>query len=163
MSLLKTHRARQPINGVILAISLADLMSLDDQKLEAHVTEIRSRLREIHETLKIQFPVYLLFTKADLVSGFMDYFGDFDEARRRKVWGATFQTADRNKNMVGEAAGRIRRAGKTLAEEMPDRLQEEADPVARIAIFGFPAQFGALKEPNCRVCRPASSIRLAAR
>ncbi|RWE65905.1 type VI secretion system membrane subunit TssM [Mesorhizobium sp.] len=145
LSLLKRHRTRQPINGVILAISLADLMSLDDRQLDVHVVEIRSRLREIHETLKIQFPVYLLFTKADLVAGFMDYFGGFDEQRRRKVWGATFQTADRSKNMVGEAPAEFDALAKRLAEEIADRLQEEADPVARIAIFGFPAQFGALK------------------
>ncbi|MFC3321613.1 type VI secretion system membrane subunit TssM [Mesorhizobium cantuariense] len=145
LSLLKRFRNRQPINGVILAISLADLISLDDQQLDAHVVEIRSRLREIHETLKIQFPVYLLFTKADLVSGFMDYFGSFDEQRRRKVWGATFQTADRSRNMAGEAPAEFDALAKRLAEEMADRLQEEADPVARISIFGFPAQFGALR------------------
>ncbi|TJV46538.1 MAG: type VI secretion system membrane subunit TssM, partial [Mesorhizobium sp.] len=136
LSLLKGYRTRQPINGVILAISLADLISLDDRQLAVHVVEIRSRLREIHETLKIQFPVYLLFTKADLVSGFMDYFGGFDEQRRRKVWGATFQTADRSKNMAGEAPAEFDALAKRLAEEMADRLQEEADPVARIAIFG---------------------------
>ncbi|RUX47304.1 type VI secretion system membrane subunit TssM, partial [Mesorhizobium sp. M7A.F.Ca.US.014.04.1.1] len=34
---------------------------------------------------------------------------------------------------------------KQLADEMADRLQEETDPVTRISIFGFPAQFGALK------------------
>ena len=145
MSLLKKYRTRQPINGVILAISLADLISFDDQQLDAHIVEIRSRLREIYETLKIQFPVYLLFTKADLVSGFMDYFGGFDEPRRRKVWGATFQTADRDRNMAAEAPAEFDALAKRLAEEMADRLQEEADPVARISIFGFPAQFGALK------------------
>ncbi|WP_256750120.1 type VI secretion system membrane subunit TssM [Mesorhizobium sp. Mes31] len=145
LSLLKKYRTRQPINGVILAISLADLISLDDQQLDAHVVEIRSRLREIHETLKIQFPVYLLFTKADLLSGFMDYFGGFDEPRRRKVWGATFQTADRTKNMAAEAPAEFDALARRLVEEMPDRLQEEADPVARISVFGFPAQFGALK------------------
>lgn len=145
LGLLKRQRTRQPINGVILAISLADLVGFDDQQLEAHVTEIRSRLRELHETLKIQFPVYLVFTKADLVTGFMDYFGDFDEARRRKVWGATFQTADRTKNMAGEAPAEFDGLAKRLAEEVADRLQDEADPVTRIALFGFPAQFGALK------------------
>ncbi|WP_027035535.1 type VI secretion system membrane subunit TssM [Mesorhizobium ciceri] len=146
LSLLKRARTRQPINGVILTISLADLINLDDPQLDAHVVEIRSRLREIHETLKVQFPVYLLFTKADLVSGFMDYFGGFDEPRRRKVWGATFQTGDRNKNMAAEAPAEFDALARRLAEEMPDRLQEEADPVARISVFGFPAQFGALKE-----------------
>ena len=77
LSLLKKHRTRQPINGVILAISLADLMAHAGQEPDAHVIEIRSRLQEIHEVLKIQFPVYVLFTKADLVSGFMEYFRRF--------------------------------------------------------------------------------------
>lgn len=144
LGLLKKYRTRQPINGVILAISVADLIGLNDQQLGAHVTEIRSRLRELYETLKIQFPVYLLFTKADLIAGFMDYFGDFDEARRRKVWGATFQTADRTRNMAGEAPVEFNALVERLAEEVVDRLQEETDPVARIAIFGFPAQVGAL-------------------
>ncbi|RUU65239.1 type VI secretion system membrane subunit TssM, partial [Mesorhizobium sp. M7A.T.Ca.TU.009.01.1.2] len=62
------------------------------------------------------------------------------------VWGATFQTTDRNKNMAAEAPAEFDTLARRLAEEIPDRLQEEADPVARISVFGFPAQFGALKE-----------------
>lgn len=143
LSLLKRHRTRQPINGVILAISLADLMA--DGEQAARVAEIRSRLQEIHAVLKVRFPVYVLFTKADLVSGFMETFGGFDEARRRKVWGATFQTAERGLNMVGEAPAEFDALVKRLSEEMSERLQAETDPVARIAIFGFAAQLGALK------------------
>ncbi|MGX5840906.1 type VI secretion system membrane subunit TssM [Mesorhizobium sp. ArgA1] len=143
LSLLKRHRTRQPINGVILAISLADLMA--DGGQAAHVAEIRSRLQEIHAVLKVRFPVYVLFTKADLVSGFMETFGGFDEARRRQVWGATFQTAERGLNMVGEAPAEFDALVKRLSEEMSERLQAESDPVARIAIFGFAAQLGALK------------------
>ncbi|MER8433114.1 type VI secretion system membrane subunit TssM [Mesorhizobium caraganae] len=143
LSLLKRHRTRQPINGVILAISLADLMA--DGEQAARVTEIRSRLQEIHAVLKVRFPVYVLFTKADLVSGFMETFGGFDEARRRKVWGATFQTAERGLNMVGEAPAEFDALVKRLSEEMSERLQAETDPIARIAIFGFAAQLGALK------------------
>ena len=145
LSVLKKYRPRQPINGVVLAVSLADLMTLDRQALGAHAVEIRNRLREIHETLRIEFPVYMLFTKADLVSGFMEYFGGFDEARRRKVWGATFQNAERGRNMVGMAPAEFDALAERLSLETADRLQEEADPIARIAIFGFAAQFAALK------------------
>jgi type VI secretion system protein ImpL len=145
LSLLKKYRARQPINGVILAISLADLMTLNGQDLGAHAIEIRNRLQDIYEILKVRFPVYVLFTKADLVSGFMEYFGDFNETRRRKVWGATFQTGDRGRNMIGDVPTEFDALVKRLSEEATDRLYEEADPVARISIFGFAAQFGALK------------------
>jgi type VI secretion system protein ImpL len=146
LSLLKTYRAKQPINGVIVAISIEDLLKLDGQQLDEHASAIRKRLLELHQQLKIDFPVYGLFTKADLIAGFAEYFGNFTEARRRKVWGATFQTQDRKKNMVGEVPAEFDLLVRRLTEEVTDRLHEEADPIARIAIFGFPAQFALLKD-----------------
>jgi type VI secretion system protein ImpL len=143
---LKRHRPTQPFNGVILAISLHDLMTLDGQELGAHVAEIRNRLQEIHDVLKIEFPVYVVFTKADLIIGFMEYFAAFDEARRRQVWGTTFQTDDRTRNMVDEAPAGFDSLVARLSEDLPDRLSEEPDPRARIAIFGFPIQFASLKD-----------------
>ena len=62
-------------------------------EVDAHADAIRKRLNELHEELKIDFPVYAVFTKMDLVAGFTQYFADLDEARRQAVWGATFQTA----------------------------------------------------------------------
>ncbi|WEX10854.1 type VI secretion system membrane subunit TssM [Chelativorans sp. AA-79] len=146
LSLLKENRAKQPINGVILAISVEDLLKLDAQELSAHAAAIRKRLQEIHEQLKIDFPVYALFTKADLVAGFSEYFGSFTESRRRKVWGATFQTEDRSKNMVTQVPAEFDALVLRLSEELTDRLHEEPDPVARIAIFDFPGQFALLKD-----------------
>lgn len=146
LSLLKDNRPKQPINGVILAISLEDLVSLSNDELNAHANAIRKRLLELHQELKIDFPVYALFTKADLVQGFREYFGNFTETRRRKVWGATFQTEDRTKNLVAQVPEEFDALVKRLTEELPDRLHEEADPIARIAIFGFPGQFATLRD-----------------
>lgn len=146
LSLLKKYRARQPINGVIVAISLSDVMTSGDQELGAHAIEIRNRLQEIHETLKISFPVYVLFTKADLIAGFMECFGGLVETRRRMVWGATFQDADHKTNMVGTVPAEFDALVHRLAEQVPDRLQEEPDPVARVSIFDFAAQFASLKQ-----------------
>lgn len=146
LSLLKTHRPKQPINGVIMAISLEDIMKLDPAEIEQHAVAIRKRLLEIHQELKVDFPVYALFTKADLVAGFSEYFGNFTESRRRKVWGATFQTQDRKKNMVGEVPAEFDALVRRLTEEMTDRLHEEPDAISRIAIFGFPAQFASLRD-----------------
>jgi type VI secretion system protein ImpL len=146
LSLLRKHRARQPINGVIVAISLADVMSSSDQELDAHAVVIRNRLQEIHETLNIGFPVYVLFTKADLIAGFMESFGSLDETDRRMVWGTTFQGADRKANVVSEVPAEFDALVRRLSEDVPDRMQGEQDPVARIAIFSFAAQFASLKQ-----------------
>ncbi|MBH0237511.1 type VI secretion system membrane subunit TssM [Methylobrevis albus] len=147
LDLLKTHRPRQPINGVIVAISLDDIVRGSPAEVNAHADAIRKRLAELHDELKVDFPVYALFTKADLVAGFMEYFADLDETKRRMVWGATFQTADKNANMVGEVGPEIDLLVERLAERLPERMQDEPDLRARAMLFGFPAQVGALKKP----------------
>ncbi|HKD26542.1 MAG TPA: type VI secretion protein IcmF/TssM N-terminal domain-containing protein, partial [Xanthobacteraceae bacterium] len=63
LDLLKKNRPRQPINGVLVAISLEDLMTLAPADIAAHANAIRARLLELHERLKVDFPVYALFTK----------------------------------------------------------------------------------------------------
>lgn len=147
LALLKHNRAKQPINGVILAISVEDILTESPEELQAHANAIRKRLFELNQELRIDFPVYALFTKADLIEGFREYFENFTEQRRRKVWGATFQTDDRKKNMVGQVPAEFDALVRRLTEELPDRLHEEPDGIARIAIFGFPAQFAGLRAP----------------
>jgi type VI secretion system protein ImpL len=146
LAILKRHRPRQPVNGIIVAISLSDLMTLDGNELGTHVSAIRERLQEIRDALKIECPVYVLFTKADLVAGFREYFAGFDETRRWMVWGTTFPPKIEGGDPRGEVAGGFAALVARLAYETADRLQEEVDPFARTAIFGFPAQFGLLKE-----------------
>jgi len=146
LSGLKQHRPLQPLNGVILAISLHDLATLDGHELGVHTGEIRKRLDEIADTLKIDFPVYVLFTKADLISGFVEFFGNLNESHRQQVWGTTFPTDDRKRNMVGEAAAAFDRLANRIAGDVTDRLAATVDQQASAAIFGFPAQFIAFKE-----------------
>ena len=147
LDLLKKNRPLQPINGVMIAISLADIMSLPEQELSGHCTAIRDRLNELHEHLKIDFPVYVNFTKADLVPGFTEFFANLGEARRKMVWGATFQVKNRSENRVGDVGPEFDLLMERLSEEVADRLQEEVDPVARVKIYGFPSQMAGLRRP----------------
>lgn len=145
LDLLKSNRPRQPINGVIIAISLQDLLSLPQDQIAAHARALRARLVEIHDRLKVDFPVYALFTKADLVAGFAEYFSDLDENARKQVWGATFQTSDKTKNLVGQTPAEFDKLIARLSERLADRLQEEPAPAPRVALYGFPAQMASLK------------------
>ena len=146
LALLKKNRPRQPINGVIVAISLEDLMTVSAAELAAHATAIRARLLELHERLKVDFPVYAVFTKGDLVAGFMEYFAYLNEQGRQQVWGATFQTADKSRNMVSEVGVEYDALLERLSEETLDRLQDEPVPNTRVLLFGFPAQMARLKQ-----------------
>jgi type VI secretion system protein ImpL len=145
LDLLKKNRPRQPINGVIVAISVEDLLTLPAAEITAHANAIRARLLDLHQRLKVDFPVYALFTKTDLVAGFTEYFSYLNEAGRRQVWGATFQTATKKKNMVGEIPNQFDQLLEWLSEDTIDRLQEEPSPNYRVSLFGFPTQMARLK------------------
>jgi len=145
LDLLKKSRPRQPINGVLVAISIEDILTLPRQDLAAHAEAIRRRLLELHERLKVSFPVYALFTKADLVAGFSEYFSYLNEASRRQVWGATFQTADKKKNLIGDIPHEFDLLLERLSDETLDRLQDEPVPQHRVQLFGFAAQMARLK------------------
>ena len=145
LDLLKKHRPLQPINGVMIGISLADLMTLPEAEIAGHCAAIRKRLSELHNRLAVDFPVYVVFTKADLVNGFNEFFGALGEQRRRMVWGATFKVKNKAENKVGEAGDEFDLLMDRLSQEMADRLQEEGDPLSRARIFGFPSQMAAVK------------------
>jgi type VI secretion system protein ImpL len=147
LDLLQANRPRQPINGVVVAISVADILMASPEEIRAHATAVRKRLAELHEHLKVDFPVYTLLTKSDLVAGFMESFGGLSETARRMVWGHTFQTADRTRNMIGEASAEYDLLVERLNEQLPDRLQDEPTPAARVLVFGFPSQIATLKRP----------------
>jgi type VI secretion system protein ImpL len=147
LDLLKKNRPKQPINGVFVCISIEDVLSLQTAEVRAHADAIRARLMELHDQLKVDFPVYALFTKADLMSGFMEFFGHFNEADRKVVWGATFQTKDKTANLVNSVPEEFDLLIERLNHDVVDRIQEEPNPTARVQLLGFPSQVAALKEP----------------
>ncbi len=147
LDLLRKNRPKQPINGVFVCISIEDLLKLPEAQLRAHSDAIRSRLVELHDQLKVDFPVYALFTKADLISGFTEFFGTLTEEERRAVWGVTFQTNDKTANLVAQVPDEFDLLIERLNHEVVDRVQEEPTPQGKVQIFGFPSQISALKKP----------------
>lgn len=145
LDLLKSNRPRQPINGVMVAISVEDLLRCSPAEVNAHADAIRARLMELHTHLRVDFPVYALFTKVDLVAGFLEYFSNLNEQARRVVWGATFQTDDKTQNLVHEVGPEFDALIERLSLELPDRMQEEPTPGARVQVFAFPSQMAALR------------------
>ncbi len=147
LDLLKKHRRRRPINGVLVAISASDLMTLSDQDRLAHARAIKQRIQELDSHFGIRFPVYLLLTKCDLIAGFMEFFEDLGNDERAQVWGITLpldehadQPTDSQTFDTQFDALLARLDGRLLA-----RLHEERDLRRRSLIFGFPRQLASLK------------------
>src|SRR5699024_2740118 len=89
---------------------------------------------------------YVMFTKADLIAGFREYFASFSRSRRQLVWGATFQTTDRKTSTHESVPAEFDRLVARLSDEVIDRLSEEPDGISRIAIFNLPGQMALLRD-----------------
>jgi len=75
LDLLKKTRPKKPINGILLAISATDLQGNEEQIGEL-ATTLRERIDEVIARLELVVPVYLIITKCDLISGFVETFGE---------------------------------------------------------------------------------------
>jgi type VI secretion system protein ImpL len=144
LDLLKRFRPRQPLNGVIVTLSVYDLVHWNDDEIVRYAGHVRERVSELYAKLGVRLPIYLLVTKADLLAGFNEFFGEFDAERRAQVWGATFEPSEVAAAARGMAARFDREFAhleKRLYGLLPARLQEERDLQRRAAIYRFPQQF----------------------
>ena len=148
LDLLKKHRPRRPVNGVLITMSLWDLMTQTEEERSLHAKAIRQRIEELHTQFGIRFPIYMLFTKVDLVAGFNDYFATLSKEEREQVWGVTFPEQDPNNpsDVLARVAADFDDLLNRINAHLPRRLQEERDLTRRNAIFGFPQRMALLRE-----------------
>jgi type VI secretion system protein ImpL len=148
LRLLRRYRPRQPINGVIVALSTETLLTSDLVQIDSHAAAIRRRLAELKRMLGISVPIYFLLTKADLLSGFTEFFADLDAQGRRAVLGDTLDL-DAPVDQ-GEILAAFDRVTTAIWARLPRRLHDEADARRRSLLLAFPAQ---LAELRARVAR----------
>lgn len=145
LALLKTHRSRRPLNGVLLAISLPDILLRGEAERARHVAALRARLRDLIRTCGGELPVYVLVTKCDLVAGFTEFFDGLDEAGRAQVWGMTFPPGDEPAGALpGAFAQRFADLCGRLDQRLRDRAHAERSVARRGRIALFPREFAAI-------------------
>ena len=146
LDLLKKNRPRRPLNGVIVVVGMAELLTQNDAERHAHAKAIRQRIQELYQRLGVRLPVYFVVNKSDLLAGFNEFFDDLTPEERDQVWGTTFplETGE------GEAGG-VRRFDDEfgllearLQGQIDTKLARETNLERRERIFLFPHQFDAL-------------------
>lgn len=147
LRLLKKYRPRRPINGVIVTVSVTDLLQQTPAQREEQANTIRKRVQELHGELNIRFPIYVLVTKVDLLAGFMEFFGEYGKEERAQVWGATFPLSEKQDSpQLNSLNAEFSALEQRLNDRLVDRLQQERDVQKRALLYAFPQQFSSLKE-----------------
>jgi len=142
LRMLKKNRKRRPINGIIVAISIDELTRQSEVDRERAATAVTQRIQELYAQLGVRFPIYVMFTKCDLLSGFMEFYSDLDRHEREQVWGTTFPVSS---DPLQQTHTELELLQQQLQVRLVQRLQQERDPQRRNLIYNFPGLVNSAK------------------
>jgi type VI secretion system protein ImpL len=150
LQLLRKHRTRKPLNGMIAAIGIGDVVNASPEEIDTLAERMRARLEEVVNELRVSIPIYVLFTKCDLLEGFIEMFGGLRTTEREQILGFTVPLSRSSssaeqlfEDYFDELAENMR--GAALA-----RMGEERGGRARQRVYAFPEQFQAMRENLAR-------------
>ncbi len=141
---VKKYRAQRPIDGFVLIVNAAKILSADEREAEELAKTLRTRLDEVITRYKIKFPVYLVFTNADSIEGFRDSFSTSKKEDKTLVWGATIPI-DKSDNAQALFDAEYEILLNSLMKRRISRLSAPFPPVRQLRIFNFPLHFGSAR------------------
>jgi type VI secretion system protein ImpL len=129
----------------------------------ASARNLHDKLAAISQSLGISLPVYVLFTKADRIPYFLDYFQTLANEEAAQVLGATLPAGTGSGVYDEEQSAKLNAAFDqlyySLAEHRIDFLAREGDAQRVPGAYEFPREFRKLRNLVVRflldVCRPS--------
>jgi type VI secretion system protein ImpL len=144
---LRKFRSRRPLEGVVIALSVEDLISGSESDLEETAKTLRARADEVMSRLEMVLPLYVVLTKVDLLAGFVDFWGDLSKSARGQTWGASFGFEDELEEPEHMVATELDVLERVLHARMLARLGNEPLAEVRARILQFPLEFAGLRRP----------------
>lgn len=144
---IKKARPKRPLNGIIVTISIHDIISKTATQKSLQITAIKQRIQELNNHLQMKLPVYVIFSKMDMVAGFGSYFADLEKEDRKQIWG--FASPNRQGSPDALANWFDQEYAKlvtNLYQRVNHRLSRESSQQKRSLICEFPRQMQALQE-----------------
>jgi len=151
LRLLRKYRRDAPINGLMVAVAADELLGKESGEAAADARRMRSKLDELIREFGIQFPVYLLITKCDLIQGFTDFFGRLPKARLTELLGwtnASWDMGDVGQLLEGALTGLLERAENLR----PVFLRDEQNAAALRNVYLFPEELRVLTHNLAQYC-----------
>jgi len=150
-----TGRPQAP-RGVILCVDCERLLRpASDEAVAAMARGLRERLGEISQTLSVDLPVYVVFTKADRIGYFTEFFSNLTDAEVTQALGVTLPLAHSEQGIYAERESRrLTAAFDNLAASLGDArlpyLAREHNAAHLPEVYEFPREFAKLRHPLVR-------------
>ncbi|QKZ02388.1 type VI secretion protein IcmF/TssM N-terminal domain-containing protein [Pseudomonas eucalypticola] len=143
---LKKQRRKCAVNGIVLVVSLPDLLSRTAAKRQELAQDLTARIQEYSRHLQESPPVYLILSKIDQLPGFEQAFGGLDLGERQQPLGMTFGL-----NEIPQRG--LRNVLDTKLENLQVHVRRHVDAQinalgadANSALLDFPSYFNGISE-----------------
>ena len=123
---LALQRPREPVDGIVLVVNLAELLDRDEASLLAYAGELRRGLVEAGQGFQRDVPVYIVVTRYDTLWGFADVFRWTPDRKNEDPWGFIVPRATPTPEVIQrELAGLLARVeafslAKIASDDPPD-------------------------------------------
>ena len=166
LAAILTGKSQAP-RAALVCLSCQDLVGGGGggEALLAWARSLRGQLLEISQKLGVRIPVYVLFTKADTIPSFEDYFWNLTDEESRRVLGATLPLmpaggaasyADTQSRVL---AGAFRDLYRSLALKRLKYLDQESGGDRASRAYEFPREFrkltGLASQFLVELCKPS--------
>jgi type VI secretion system protein ImpL len=98
LQLLKKQRSKAAVNGLVLVVSLPELLAATVHERAEMATQLVSRIEEYARCLDANPPIYLMLSKTDQLPGFNQAFEGLDLNERQQPLGMTFALSEIRSN-----------------------------------------------------------------
>jgi len=144
---LGRNRGRRPLNGIVLIVDIAALLSQLPSDRKALAILLRTRLYELTQQLGTRLPLYVVLTKFDLLEGFDEFFARLPRAVRDNIFGFTFTLAsvDNYDAWLEELATRYDTFIQQINEQVFDALADPHTLEQRERIFSLVRQLAGMR------------------
>lgn len=146
LALLLKQRPREPLNGMVLVLSVDSIRNDSEESLERTARHIRTRVNEAMKVLGVEFPVWLLITKMDHVAGFFEFASTLPKEDCNQPMGQGF-AVEAHKSPGAFNTGfdaMVARLDELTAATLS---AEESDVDRFLALNAFRKDFGDLRQP----------------
>jgi type VI secretion system protein ImpL len=141
---LTRYRGSRALDGVVLTLSVEELLETPEAQRAATLKRVRARLDELLSAVGLALPVYVVVTKCDRLPGFVETFGALARAERSAPWGFTLPFRASETQSV---EARLDELARALRARVLARVADERRPDARALVTELPGHFALLHEP----------------
>lgn len=156
LGLVQNRRAKNDFGGVIIAISVTQL--LDRNYRNILVEYLRARILETQHYFGKETPFYITLTKTDLLPGFADFFGDMTLEEQAQAWGITMPEVGMTETLSSLFIKRFNALIKILNRQVIPRLHRERDLIAKANIKNFPLHLERVKDEFASILNTLAAL-----